>query len=315
MSSWRHTTNKHVIQLTGPAARGARISATTLRELVDILIDTTRGALRLRVEGRSSARGTSPNWLNDAAAFDVTGIEEGSTQLVLEAPPLAEIAPALFAQQSLLRAVCADDSALDVAARSWQAAVTGGEEDDAYDQGLLKTIQRARGLFQAGILEMRWIADTAGVVTVGDDAISRIDQLIESTPQPQRTMVAGTLNMIRHSDRMFALILEGGESLRGVADASLAPALAELWGQSVLVSGTAVFRSAGGVLRIEADSVEPVKGDVSVWSRPPGPLSTVMDAVSLHVSQGPRSGINAVYGRWPGDESDAEFLNALQELS
>jgi hypothetical protein len=33
------------------------------------------------------------------------------------------------------------------------------------------------------------------------------------------------------------------------------------------------------------------------------------------VPQGPRSGINAIFGRWPGDESDEEIMEALERLS
>jgi hypothetical protein len=31
--------------------------------------------------------------------------------------------------------------------------------------------------------------------------------------------------------------------------------------------------------------------------------------------QGPRSGVNAIIGRWPGDETEEEIASALLELS
>ncbi len=35
----------------------------------------------------------------------------------------------------------------------------------------------------------------------------------------------------------------------------------------------------------------------------------------LHQPQGPDSGLNAVMGKWPGDESDEEILALLEEMS
>lgn len=39
------------------------------------------------------------------------------------------------------------------------------------------------------------------------------------------------------------------------------------------------------------------------------------DRSVLHQPQGPDSGLNAVMGKWPGDETDEEILALLEELS
>jgi hypothetical protein len=51
--------------------------------------------------------------------------------------------------------------------------------------------------------------------------------------------------------------------------------------------------------------------------RPPfkRPLVGRIDLKALHVPQGPRSGINAIIGKWPGNESEEEVLAMLEELS
>lgn len=92
--------------------------------------------------------------------------------------------------------------------------------------------------------------------------------------------------------------------------------LAAHFGKNVTVSGRAVFRPSGSVLRIEAEEVEPATGgDIGVWSRLPSPVFRRLDRRTLHQPQGPRSGINALIGRWPGDESDEEVLELLEEIS
>jgi hypothetical protein len=40
-----------------------------------------------------------------------------------------------------------------------------------------------------------------------------------------------------------------------------------------------------------------------------------LDRRALHRPQGPDSGVNAIIGRWPGDESDEEIIALLEELS
>ena len=47
----------------------------------------------------------------------------------------------------------------------------------------------------------------------------------------------------------------------------------------------------------------------------PQPLVEKIDLRALDRPQGPHSGINAIIGHWPGDESDEELLAALDKLS
>src|ERR1700761_4768866 len=94
------------------------------------------------------------------------------------------------------------------------------------------------------------------------------------TPEDRRVMVAGKLEMIRHSDRRFTVVLPAGEVLRGVASERVDISdLAGLFGKHVLVSGTVKFRPSGSVLRVEADRIEPASADdVAVFSSAPVPL-------------------------------------------
>jgi hypothetical protein len=40
-----------------------------------------------------------------------------------------------------------------------------------------------------------------------------------------------------------------------------------------------------------------------------------LDLEALHQPQGPTTGINAIIGKWPGDESEEEILALLEEMS
>lgn len=307
-----------MVRLVGERARGARIAGSILGELTDVLLDATRGSLRQRVEGRSTARGSIPAWLQTAADFDVIGLESGSTLLLIEAPSLCDVAPSLFAQRELFEPVDASDSAFGLMEQTLALAANGRSDSDLFDQPLLTTFRRFDRILSSGFSSIELTSgDTlrTPVVVIDADSIRAVDHLIRSTPEPQRTRVSGTLDTIRHSDRMFTLLLEGGKAAKGIAEGLAAEQLANLFGQGVVVSGTAVFRASGALLRIEAESIEPAGRDAAVWARVPTPLFQVMDGGSLRQPQGPRSGVNAVIGRWPGDESDEEIAVALRELS
>ncbi|HET8774303.1 MAG TPA: hypothetical protein VFP80_10945 [Thermoanaerobaculia bacterium] len=310
-------TKRHTVRLSGDRARGARITASVLGELTGVLLDATRGALRVRVEGRSTAHGSVPAWLRAAADFDILGIETGSTVLVIEAPALSEAAPALFRQQELFEPIDSNDSAFGVMEQTLRAAVDGSSDSDFFDQPLLSTFRRFERVLAAGFssIELTNGGKSGHRVVVDRESVAAVDHLIRATPQPQRTRVSGTLDTIRHSDRMFTLVLEDGKAAKGIADGVAVEQLAALFGQRVVVAGTAVFRPSGALLRIEADSIDAAAADAAVWSRIPVPLFRNIDTTALRQPQGPRSGVNAIIGRWPGEESDEEVAGALTELS
>ena len=130
-----------------------------------------------------------------------------------------------------------------------------------------------------------------------------------------RVRLAGQLDTIRHSDRMFTLILDDGQNIRGLAESVDPAQLASLFGQRAVVSGNAVFRPSGSVLRLEIDRLEPAGAESSVWSHMPRPALGRLESRPPIASQGPRSGVNKIFGRWPGKESEEEVLRALEALS
>ena len=302
--------------MTGRAARGARISSSVLRDLLDVLVDATRGAVRLRVEGRSSAPGALPAWLSCAAQFDFIGVGEGSTALLIEAPQLVDIAPGLFQQRDLFHPFHGDCTALDLLEDSIDEASRGQLDTDLYDQGLLSTLRNFDRVLRSGYEAMEF-GDVARPrpVIVGRETVDQMDRLLRATPPPQAARISGKLDTIRHSDRMFTLLLEDGQSLKGVAEGIATEKLAELFGSIVLVTGRAVFRPSGRILRLDADGVEGAGDGRAVWSTVPMPLFDSLDGAALRRPQGPRSGVNAIIGRWPGDEDDATFAGALEALS
>jgi hypothetical protein len=306
----------HKIILNGSRLKEQGISSLILRDLLNIIIEGSVRALRLRLEGRSTVAGKLPSWLDAIADFEV--VISSPIQINIEAIPLSMAAPEKFGQTSLFSDVDPSRPALVYFEDSLEDALEGEADSDLYDNGLLDTFTGFSNLLAHGIdcIEItNGRPRDRGPLRIYPGNIKIIKELQRKTPSNRRIRIAGKVDTIRHSDRMFILILESGQALRGVADNTNADELAKFFGKTVVISGTAVFRPSGSILRIEADHIEPAKGDVSIWSVEPKPLDTDIDSRMLRKPQDEHSGMNAIFGQWPGDETDDEVLAALEAIS
>jgi len=300
----------HDIRLEGPAIRAERISGPLLHDLLHLIVEGSQKALRFRLEGRSTARGTPPAWLKSASSFDVLQEKDGKT-VHLDVPSLLETMPERFKQLELFADLDPTKSALDFFEDGLEDALNGEAESDRYDEGLVDTFSAFADLLEEGVERLEIV--NGRTLPVALEGLNRIAQLRRQTPPPQAVRVAGKIDAIRHSDKMFTLVLEGAQTLRGIAEAVDAEKLASMWGKFAVVAGRAVFRPSGTVLRIEAETMaEAGRKEAALWSAVPRPAMAPLDPRSIRVPQGPRSGINAIWGQWPGEESDEQFEAALE---
>lgn len=302
------------ISLRGPAAKGTVVSAIVLRDLLDVVLQGCQQSVRLRCEGRSSARGQLPAWLDQAAAFDVSGIREGSTQVIVETQALRTAAPDYFAQTSMFEDVDGNASALDLFLRGLGDAAASDTNSDYFDAGLLRTYSKLDRVLRRGFDEIEFCGRQN--LTIDSERLGAITKLKATVPDSRQVRVSGKLEQIKHSNRRFTLLMDEG-ALNGVADESIpAEALADLFGRVVVVSGEAVFRPSGTLLRVEAKNVEPAGETASMWSKIPRPLLEGAAGLEKYrVAQGPRSGLAAIIGEWPGEETDEQLADALEQMS
>ncbi len=304
--------HKHDIRLTGPSVQKGRISGPLLHDLLHVLVEGSQRALRFRLEGRSYTSGAVPSWLRKGSAFDVIAGRDG-TAVHLEARSLREALPARFEQLETFPQVDPEKSALDLFEEGLADALDGKADSDLFDEGLVQTYAGLRDVFDEGVESLALV--NGRELPVSLDGLRRVDDLGAKIPKPRRVRVAGRLDAIRHSDRMFTLVLDTGVSLRGLGAALHEAELAGLWGKAAVVSGMAYFRPSGTLSRIEAERVGPAKkNDLAAFQTVPKPVGALLDVRTLRVPQGPRSGINAIVGQWPGSESDEEVRAALGEL-
>ena len=303
------------ITLTGPGVSGTVVNASVLRDLLVLAIEGSQRALRMRLEGRSTSRGTPPPWLEPAADFEVE-VREGSTVLDLTIPTLAEAYPAEFGQRQLFTEVDPDDTAFDYFAEALAAAAQRSDSQ-LYDRSMLQFFGKLRTVFEHGIDSIQLSTGRQSTpIYIVRESLSAFRDLEQSIPSPQYVQLAGKLDEIRHSDRAFSLKVGDGSHIKGVADKTQLDELHKNWGAAVVVAGTCHFTPAGRVLRIDAETIRTAEErDTRLWSVIPEPLFSEREPLLLGSHQGPRSGLNAIVGRWPGNESDEDIAAALNELS
>ncbi|MBL8955133.1 MAG: hypothetical protein JNK82_30430, partial [Myxococcaceae bacterium] len=201
-------------------------------------------------------------------------------------------------------------SPVDLFEDTLEDALRGDEDSEAFDGPLLETMKRFRGLLSHGVESVE--IKNGRVLQVDARAVQNVVRLADQEHASRRVRIAGRLETIRHSDCRFVLILPGGAQVAGTAAELGVEALRGAFGKSVVIQGVADFRPSGNVLRINAEKVEEAnEAEVKVFGTLPRPLSTAA-AVSRTTSKG---GFEAIFGQWPGDESDERLVAQLRELS
>ena len=132
---------------------------------------------------------------------------------------------------------------------------------------------------------------------------------------PRQVKVAGRLDAMTVSDCTFKLLTQQCP-IKCLAKLVDQKTLSTLLGKDILVSGTAHFSANGEVFTIETAQIKIATGnDLEIWGQVPTPLYRPFKPSDFKVPQGSDSGMSAIYGKWPGDETDEEILKALEELS
>jgi hypothetical protein len=301
--------------LEGPAARGVVIAADVLAELLGVMLDGSRKAVRLVVEGRSTANGTPPPaWLDRAVVFDVTGLGQGSTVVSTSARPLHETLPEHLAGLPWLDGATAGITGLDVWCAGLADALGDQRDSDRFDAPLLESYLGLGRILAKGFVALE--LEGPERLRIGHEQVEVIARLLASVPRPRQVRITGTLEPLEPGDRRFTLTLPHA-SVRGLLDEGMpSERLAEWSGRVVLASGLAIFRPSGSLLRLEAQRLDVPRKGAEVWNEVPKPLFAFAEPASTYrVPQTPHNGLAALIGQWPGDEGDDAVDEALEYIS
>lgn len=307
------------ITLTSDHHYGRRLPPQALGPALTAIPTVVRQSISMAFRGRSRVRGPRPRWLK--AASDIRFIDhlgDDASVLVFEAPTLGEAAEELY-QQGEFWSSRPDPglTGLDLFGNVIRDVAAHNEDSDRFDKSLLDKLAGFKSVLNGSFHDLRLDTNRSNtpLAVINHRVIETAQEFKATTPSPQRVRVVGKLDMVRASTQSFALRLDDGQEVRGVlGSGSILEAAAHLNGR-VLVLGRAIYRASGRLLRIDADEITAGEQESSVFSRIPAPRVRRWDTSSLRVPQGPKSGVAAILGQWPGDETDEEIDAWLEEIS
>jgi hypothetical protein len=316
------TIKRHEICLESDKDFSGRLPTHHLGYLLANLPVAVRGAVSMALRNRSKTPGQLPGWLKRASDLRFTGHGgNGVTHLRFELPSLEDAASEVYQQRELFDSGRPDGklTGLDLLMRVIQDIDTVQADSDAFDPQLLYQFAKFKRFFKSGPFSGFRIAgsvpDACGEVRVTRTTMENSLRLYGRTPTPLRVRLVGNLDGLEASTQRFLLLLDSGERVAGVYPEEISDRLQELWRKRVLVLGTSVFRASGNLLRVEAESIDDGANASSLFSTPPVASGSRLDPNRLRKPQGTRSGMAAIMGQWPGDETEEEIEAALEQMS
>jgi hypothetical protein len=131
-------------------------------------------------------------------------------------------------------------------------------------------------------------------------------------PAPRQIRLVGKIDMVRWSTRSLAIRAEDGTEYRCAVVGEDIGDLGQYGGREVTILGKAIYRPTGTVLRLDVQQILDTTVGREAYSEIPTSFEDRQDIERK--KQTNRIGLTAVFGSWPGDESDEELLAGLADV-
>jgi hypothetical protein len=287
-----------------------------LSTIADAILCSSERVLRLVVEGASLKRGKSPKWLENALNLEITGIAKGSTVLNISAPTFQESIPDYFAQKKIWKPkLIPEDTAISLFSKSMSDIVSGNLESDLYDYNVLQSLNSFRNILKKHASELNITSSQkkADNCRISSDEITKIGEVKVKIPESRIVALSGFFNMIEHDHRRFQLKVNNEQIVDGYLDPKFIDIedMRPLWGKKVTIKGKALFKPSGRIHSIDVQKVRAFElGDEILGSIPQSQGQFKFSEEFIH-KQNAQAALKKVWGKWPGEESMDEILEAL----
>ena len=148
-------------------------------------------------------------------------------------------------------------------------------------------------------------------------AFNTIQRVKQTTPESHTILVSGLLDTIEHSKKRFQLTLKNGETVRGKIDKETARVeqLRKHWGQPVTIKGVLHYKASGKPRFLEAQMIEEAQSGDGIFETITIPQSPAQIWTQVKSEIAGRDWGTEIWGKWPGEESIEEILDALKQNS
>ena len=313
---------EHTVQIRGTGSHGGAIdpqtAGYTLMNIPNVVRDSIRmSVLRSSRQQRGPLKRLAPAW-NRIEFKGQTAESDGSTLLHFSAPTLEQAAPQLFSQISLFEdIVSAQDTGFDLLGKMLRDIAMNCTDSERFDTPILGRIAKFSTMDRYGIDLLHFGGHTLDDIPhteINAEVIATAQSLYQKTPVPVRVRISGQLDMIRISNRLFEIVLTDGERVRAVWTPSDVVELRDYLSKDVVVEGKAIYRPSGSLLRIDAEAIARTTAQDTFFSSLPKPSHRTLDLKQIRSRQNEKTGINAIWGVWEGEETEEDLLRGLEEI-
>ena len=315
-------TVERTFRLEAKEGLGARPRPELIGPVLSYLHDTLQDTVRMGFLHSSRARGRVPLSLKAAADVRFIGHRaagDSGTLLCFEVPRFGSAAPELFRQQRLWEdGPEPEQTAFELLGAALVDVAARREDSNRFDPGLLRRFARYRALFAPGHLTRIGLPDSAGAASahLNTAVAAAASDLSASTPPAQRVRLVGRLDVMGASQGVLKLEVKPGVVVSGLWEGEgPVDALKDYFNREVVIEGRAVYRPSGALLRVDVQAIGmATAADDYFRVLPSGRVQA--DAARLaRLRPGEGSAYARILGRIPAEESDEDFLAAVEALS
>lgn len=307
------------IKIKGDAANNGTIELEKMSNIARATKEIAQKALMLRVFGYSDLK--VPQAFSDALQIrleKISGSEEEGTHLLLGAANIKErikdfdldsMKPGLVDELAKL-------TPMSLVITSFNAALSDKEDDrNQLDKPLLKTLLHFKKSFSSD-QEVIYLSNRQSVpsIEIRKSDFKKIEKLDESIPEPQKVVITGKVDELKHSKARLLLVTEQGNVNVVIKNEKLMGDITSFFGKECTIQGIANYRLGGVLSYVEMQGFAKPDDRDRYFSKKPQAMS-VLQQVLFQAKQGKkRNPLNDIAGLWPGNETDEEFNELLKAL-
>ena len=321
------------LRLEAPEGLGRKPRPELISPVLGSLHQTLQDAVRMGFLHSSRATGRIPDALKAAAEVRYLGHKaagDGATVLRFEVPPFGRAAAEVFQQKLLWEdGPKPEQTAFELLGAALVDVAEGCTESSRFDPGLLRRISTyermlKRGLTRIHLIDARielpasgkdFVREASGSPCIDERVVSAATELGRLTPSPRRVRVVGRLDLMGASQGVLKLHVDSHDVVTALwVGQGPIDAFRTLFNRDVVLEGLGVFRPSGSLLRVDTDALEPATAQHEFFRQVPTAIGERDYAAMARLKPGEKSAYAKLLGSIPAEESDEEFLAALEGL-
>lgn len=312
---------ERTFELSAPEGLGKSPRPELIGPVFTHLHDTLQDAVRMGFLHSSRARGRIPACLRAAAEVRFSGhsaTQAGGTLLHFEVPSFGEVAGEMFSQKLLWEdGPKPDQTAFELLGAALSDVRKRERESSRFDRGMLQRVSSYRRILRRGISRIG-LPDTnlADAGEINQLVVEAASELCAATPAPRRVRIAGRLDLMAAKQAVLKLDVKEGVFVTAVWEgAEPVETLKDYFNRDVVLEGAGVFRASGSLLRIDADAITFASAQDEFFRQLPAALTAPDYEAITRLRPGEKSPFGKILGSIPAEESDEEFVAAVEAFS